>query len=125
MTLKLNYFSIEGYSTTSTENAVFIIGGLCNGSNIAEYKNGKWTIVGELAKRRRSTWSITYGEQTMIIDPNDPTVEIWNLEQSIKSTTFERSYESHFHGFTTSQYHQFHYYSGVFLIQKDFCNFYR
>ena len=119
--MKTKLFSIQGYSTASTENAVFIIGGGWS-RNIAEYKNGKWTIVGELEKPRSSTWSITYGEQTMIIDPDDPTVEIWNLEQSIKITTFKRSYLLDFHGVTTSRYYEIHHYPGVFLIQNDFCN---
>ena len=68
-----------------------------NGKTIAEYKNRKWTNVGELEKIRFQTRSITFGGQAMIFD----------LEK--KLTTFERPPVDIFPGF------------GVFLIQKDFC----
>merc|ERR1711893_139332 len=103
------HYGIYFYSTASTEDAVFIIGGNNNGKRIAEYKNGKWTNVGELEKSRYDTRSITFGGQTMIIDPYDPTVEIWNLEQRKKLTTFERPPGEFYGGF------------GMFLIQKNFC----
>ena len=41
---------------------------------------------------RTNTRAITFGGHTMIFDPRDPTVEIWNLEQSKKITTFEPGY---------------------------------
>ena len=104
------YFSIAWYSTASTEDAVFIIGGFSNASRIAQYKNGKWTIVGKLEEPRFNTRSITFGGQTMIIDNNDPTVEIWNLEQGKKLTSFKRSPGHSLFGME------------MFLVDKNFCN---
>ena len=104
------------YSTASTEDAVFIIGGSINGKRIAEYKNGKWTNVGELEKARYYyTRSITFGGQTMIVDGRDPTVEIWNLEQSKKLTTFERQKN------LVIPPYEFYQAFEVFLIPKNFC----
>ena len=71
--------------------------------------NGKWTNVGELDKIRFQTCSITFGGQAMIFDLGYPSVEIWNLEQRKKLTTFERPPGRFYPG------------RGVFLIQKDFC----
>ena len=104
-----NNFSIYSYATTSTEDAVFIIGGINNENRVAEYKNGKWTNVGDMEIMRIRTRSITFGGQTMIISSEFlfPTVEIWDLEQRNRINTFK--------GFSM---HDF----GVFLIQKDFCN---
>ena len=62
------YLSIYEYATTSTKDAVFVIGGMNNGKTIAEYKNRKWTNVGELEKIRFQTRSITFGGQAMIFD---------------------------------------------------------
>ena len=104
------HFSINFYSTISTEDAVFIIDGKHNEKRIAEYKNAKWTNVGQLEKRRIYTRSITFGRQTMIIDVMNPTVEIWNLEQRKKLTMFERPIGVFDRGF------------GVFLVPKDFCS---
>ena len=115
-TVYCNYFSIFGYSTASTKDAVFIIGG---GSDyrkrIAEYKNGKWTNVGKLEKWRSYIRSITFGGLTMIIDALDPTVEIWNLEQSKKLTTFERPKN------LVRPHYEFYEGFEVFLIPKNFC----
>ena len=98
------------YSTALTEDAVFIIGGSDSNTRIAEYKNGKWTNVGKLTNIRSYARAIPFGEKTMIIDDNDPTVEIWNLKQRKILTTFMRPPGDFRTGF------------GVFLIDKDFCN---
>ena len=111
------YLSIYGFATASTDDAVFIFGGSLTQRSIAEYKNGNWKIVGELNKNRYGnvrylrfrTYSISFGEHTIIIDSQDETVEIWNLEQKERITTFKRP-----NG-------MFHCGWGLFLIEKNFC----
>ena len=70
------HFRITNYATTSTEESVLIIGGITNGSpgtngriisTIAEYKNGSWKNVGNLAQARDSHSAITLGSVTMIV----------------------------------------------------------
>ena len=51
----------------------------------------------------------------MIIDALDPTVEIWNLEQSKKLTTFERPKN------LVRPPYDFYQAFEVFLIPKNFC----
>ena len=68
-----------------------------------------------MEKRRSYIRSITFGGLTMIIDALDPTVEIWNLEQSKKLTTFER--QKNLVIPPDEFYHAFE----VFLIPKNFC----
>ena len=72
------YFSIAYYATASTNESVFIIGGFTGGSpaytsTIAEYKDGNWEKVGDLAQRRYSHGAITSESVTMILGgyPND------------------------------------------------------
>ena len=85
--------------------------------SIAEYKNGNWKIVGELNKNRYGnvrhlryrTYSLSFGEHTMIIDSQDETVEIWNLELKERITTFKRPNDV------------FHCGWGLFLTPKNFC----
>ena len=64
--------SIYLYSTASTSDAIYIIGGLRNtetgnsNSLIAHYRNDKWNQDGTLKKGRYGHKSITIGEKTMI-----------------------------------------------------------
>ena len=73
------HFRITNYATTSTEESVLIIGGITNGSpgtngriisTIAEYKNGSWKNVGNLAQARNSHGAITSGPFTIIVGGN-------------------------------------------------------
>jgi len=65
---------ISMYGTTSTKESVYIIGGFTNVSSeglrtsiIAEYRDDKWNIVGNLKQARQAHGAITSGSLTMII----------------------------------------------------------
>ena len=71
---QLLHFRIGWYSTTSTDESVFIIGGTdMSGSSyfeistIAEYKNGKWRKIGNMAQARRSSIAYIFGSSMKII----------------------------------------------------------
>ena len=70
------HFRISWYATASTTESVLIIGGWTNGSpnfssTIAEYKNGSWKILGNLAQARYGHGAITSGSITMVVGGND------------------------------------------------------
>ena len=62
-----------GYSTASTDDAAFIIGGYNTRDTIAQFRNNQWRKLGSLNKGRYYHGSITVGQETMIIggDSND------------------------------------------------------
>ena len=67
---KIN-FRISRYATAQTDESVFIIGGDPGNypyysSTIAEYKNGNWKNIGNLAQARRGHGAITSGSVTMV-----------------------------------------------------------
>ena len=66
-----NIFSrIYAYSTASTDDAAFIIGGgdMYNKHvTIAEFRNNQWRNLGSLTKGRGFHGSITIGQETMIV----------------------------------------------------------
>ena len=55
------------YSTASTSDAAYIIGGTYSREIIAEYKNDAWRQLGTLTKGRDKHGSITLGDLTMVI----------------------------------------------------------
>ena len=66
------YFSrIYGYSTASTSEAAYIIGGVYTNSAtaniVAEFKNDSWRQMGTLAKGRGWHGSITLENAVMVI----------------------------------------------------------
>ena len=62
------YFSyISQYSTASTSESAYIIGGFFTGDIIAEFRNNAWRQMGTLAKGRYGHGSITLNEETMVI----------------------------------------------------------
>ena len=70
------FFSIAHYETASIGESLYIIGGFQNGgsdsrlwrsSTIAQYKNGIWTNVGNLAEIRSHSGVMTLGSTIMII----------------------------------------------------------
>ena len=66
------HFRISWYATASTSESVLIIGGFTNGSpsylsTIAEYKNGSWKNVENLAQARHGHGAITSGSITMVV----------------------------------------------------------
>jgi len=66
------HFRISWYATASTTESVLIIGGFTNdspshSSTIAEYRNGSWKIVWNLAQARYDHGAITSGSITMVV----------------------------------------------------------
>ena len=55
------------YSTSSTSNAAYIIGGYYTRDIIAEFKNDAWRQLGTLTKGRHSHGSIVLNDETMVI----------------------------------------------------------
>ena len=57
-------FSISYYATTSNEDSVYIIGGFDGPSDytdvIAQYKDGAWFNLGNLAQRKHAHGAITF-----------------------------------------------------------------
>ena len=65
-----NIFSlIYSYSTASTDDAAFIIGGWDTDAvdTIVEFRNNQWRNLGSLSKGRYYHGSITIGQDTMIV----------------------------------------------------------
>ena len=58
---------IWGYSTASTSEAAYIIGGLYTRKIIAQFKNDAWSQFGTLAKGRAWHGSISLGSEFMVI----------------------------------------------------------
>ena len=76
---QLLHFRIYWYSTTSTDESVFIIGGTSGDypstvelSTIAEYKDGKWRKIGNMAHGRRRSISYIFGSSMKIIGGESP-----------------------------------------------------
>ena len=58
---------IYGYSTASTSEAAYIIGGWKTQNIIAEFKNDSWRRMGTLAKGRAGHGTIQLGDEVMVI----------------------------------------------------------
>ena len=58
---------IQSYSTASTDDAAYIIGGYDVYNTIAQFRNNQWRNLGSLTKGRYYHGSITIGQETMII----------------------------------------------------------
>ena len=58
---------IYSYSTASTSEAAYIIGGAYTKNIIAEFKNGSWRQFGTLAKGRQWHGTIQLGDEVMAI----------------------------------------------------------
>ena len=61
------FSQISHYSTASTSEAAYIIGGYDTGDIIAEFKSNSWRQMGTLAKGRHTHGSITLNGKTMVI----------------------------------------------------------
>ena len=61
------FSSIQEYSTASTSEAAYIIGGHYTKDIIAEFKDNSWRQIGTLAKGRAAHGSITLNGETMVI----------------------------------------------------------
>ena len=61
------FSQIWGYSTASTSEAAYIIGGTYTKNIIAEFKNDSWRQVGTLAKGRHAHGTIQLGDEVMVI----------------------------------------------------------
>jgi len=74
--------SISHYSTASTTNAAYIIGGRYTSDDIAEFKDNQWRLLGNLFKGRERHGSIALEDKIMVIggftaDSSDTETEIW------------------------------------------------
>ena len=58
---------ISRYSTASTSEAAYIIGGFWTEDIIAEFRSNSWRQMGTLAKGRYGHGSITLNGETMVI----------------------------------------------------------
>ena len=58
---------IDSYSTASTSEAAYIIGGFYTRNIIAEFKNDSWRQIGTLAKGRFDHGSIQLRDEVMVI----------------------------------------------------------
>ena len=66
-------FSISNYASVSTQTSILIIGGWSDGSltsSIVEYKDDKWTVIGNLKQARYGHQAISIGSLVMIIGGN-------------------------------------------------------
>ena len=77
---------ISHYATVATSDSVLIIGGQTHGSpsytsTIAEYKDGSWSIFGNLAQSRYHLGAITSRSDLMVFGgrPGDHSTELWDL----------------------------------------------
>ena len=61
------FSSIAYYSTASTSESAYIIGGSYTKDIIAEFKDNSWRQIGTLAKGRDSHGSITLNDEIMVI----------------------------------------------------------
>ena len=117
-----SFLRIANYATASTSESVLIIGGYtCNGggssacasSTIAEYKDGSWTILGNLAQARYQHAVITSRSDTMVVGGRslrEPSTELWDMNsretQIIDPTLPLDKYTS----------------AGMFLVDEGFCS---
>ena len=93
---------------------MFVIGGRNKWgaiTKIAAYKYDRWREIGELRKYKRSSGAITSNGLTMIYEGSDNYVgvEIWNLEQGRRISTFDWRHENLAYGF------------GSFIIDRNKC----
>ena len=114
--LKNNNFSIYQYSTASTEDAVYIIGGSSSNGvvrTIAEFKNGRWSRIGQMEKPKSAHGSISFGQKTLIFegysDDDHEHVELWDLKRKRKVSSFNAPHVDLYYGF------------GMFIVNIDFC----
>ena len=61
------FSSIWAYSTASTSEAAYIIGGYYTGDIIAEFKHDSWRQIGTLTKGRGYHGAIAIGNHFMVI----------------------------------------------------------
>ena len=61
------FSSIAYYSTASTSESAYIIGGAATSDIIAEFRDNSWRQMGTLAKGRYAHGSITLNGETMVI----------------------------------------------------------
>ena len=65
--LIFQFSCIRDYSTASTSDAAYIIGGYYTEGVVAEFKNDRWNQLASLNKGRSRHGSLSVGDQTIII----------------------------------------------------------
>ena len=64
------FFSIAHYTSVSTLDSIFVLGGKVdwhNSAKIAQFKDQIWSYVGDLKIARQGPSAISHGSQTLII----------------------------------------------------------
>ena len=90
-------FRISKYAAVSTAESVFILGGIHRGagisSNIVEYKDGNWNLIGNLMQGRYFNSAVNLGSSVMVvggwrdtgrITSSNP--EIWDMNSAESQT---------------------------------------
>ena len=112
----IKFRRINRYSTTSTSEAAYIIGGYYTKEIIAEFKNEAWSQLGILKQGRHAHASISLGDETMIIGGF--------------SSDFSSALETEIWNFTSGSQKEvnptlpsglFVYGIGLYLVPFDFC----
>merc|ERR1712150_66054 len=107
---------IINYSTASTSEAAYIIGGFYTPNIIAEFRDGSWRQMGTLAKGRWRHGSITLNGEIMVIGGYtyrgaEAETEIWDfINESNKVID------------PTLQYGDYSYGIGLYIVPFDFCS---
>ena len=104
------------YSTASTSNAAYFIGGYDSKDVIAEFKNGAWRQLGTLKRGRYLHGSISLDGETMVIggDHSYPETEIWNFtNESYKTINLTLSNYDYFDGLEFG--------IALYIVPFDFC----
>ena len=92
---KWSLFSrVGGYSTVSSPEAAYIIGGFTTKNLVAEFRNDQWAQLNDLNKGRSFHGSITVGARTMIVGGFGKWVMIWPYYFGYEDSDFFLSFET-------------------------------
>ena len=109
---------MDHYSTASTLEAAYIIGGYDTQDLIAEFKNDAWRQLGTLAKGRYGHGSITLGAETMVIGGDR-----WGtwVSSDLETQIWSFTNENHKVINPTLPYYDYKNGIGLYIVPFDFC----
>ena len=122
--------SILYYSTASTSEAAYIIGGSDSKDVIAEFKNDAWKQLETLAKARYGHNSISLGDETMIIGGISSDSRWVNFEHLFSLISIFSDLETEIWNLTNENHKvisptlpngRFSYGIGLYIVPFDFC----
>ena len=113
-----HFRQIFRYSTASTSEASYIIGGYFTEEVIAEFKNDAWQKPGTLRKPRNGPASILLDDEIMVIGghtfnknfSSDLEIEIWNFKNEKHKVITQSVPNGHFW-----------FGIGLYIVPFDFC----